>query len=250
MSDVKFEKQLLHPKWWLTWFGMAVWWLLVQVLPYATQMFLGKLLGLAAMRLAKRRTRIATINIQRCYPDLSASEQHNLIRQAMISVGQGVFESGIAWFWPQWRLKRLYQIEGLDHLHNAAENNQGVIFMGIHFTTIEICAAFINLETSIDGFYQPHKNAVYEYVQRHGRTRHIKISQMIGRKDVRGIVKRLRENRAINYAPDQDYGIKNGVFAPFFGIQTATVTAPTTLKRLGKAQIVPYISGRLANNQG
>ena len=42
---------------------------------------------------------------------------------------------------------------------------------------------------------------------------------------MRKTLKHLRSGKIIWYAPDQDYGIKHSVFAPFFGIQAATITA-------------------------
>ena len=38
-------------------------------------------------------------------------------------------------------------------------------------------------------------------------------------------IKWLKTGKTVLYAPDQDYGIKHSVFAPFFGIQAATITA-------------------------
>jgi KDO2-lipid IV(A) lauroyltransferase len=250
MSDIKFTKKLLHIKLWPTWLLMAMWWLLVQLLPYRLQMLLGGWLGLLAIKLGKRRRHIAVTNINVCFPEKTPEQRRIILKESSISLGKGFFESGIAWFWPDWRLRPLYTISGLEHLTAARDSGHGVLFMGIHFTPIEICAAFINLSYSIDGFYQPHKNPVYEYVQSVGRTRHNKKSQIIPRKDVRRIVTALREKRVINYAPDQDYGKRNSVFVPFFGVQTATVTAPAKLIRVGNAKIIPYTTRRLSGDSG
>ena len=42
------------------------------------------------------------------------------------------------------------------------------------------------------------------------------------------MLKVLRGGRAIWYAPDQDYGAKQSLFVPLFGIPAATVTATTS----------------------
>lgn len=250
MSRSVFHKKLLHPKYLHVWLAMFLWWLLVQILPYRMQMALGSALGLISGRLAKRRTLIARRNLELCFPEKSPAEREKILRDSMKSLGMGLFETGMAWFAPHWRYKNLYRIEGMDHLQKAKEEGQGVIFTCFHFTTLEICSAFISSTWSVDGFYRPHKNAVYEYIQQRGRERHNPFGQTVPRKDIRGIISLLRKQRAIVYLPDQDYGRDHSVFAPFFGVSAATVTAPAKLKRLGNAQIIPYATRRLENGKG
>ncbi len=250
MSQPRFTRSLLHPKFWPSWLGFGVWWFIVQLLPFSWQMAIGARMGLLMARLSPRRSRIARKNMEICMPEASEAEREVMFRRCMESVGKGVLESGMAWFWPKWRFKGLCRIEGLEHLEKAKDDGHGVLFMGIHFTTIEICAAFINQETSIDGFYRPHDNVVYEFLQAWGRTRHNENSKVISRRDVRSIVRALRQKRVINYAPDQDYGRRNSIFVPFFGMETATVTAPSQLVRTGKARIIPYVTGREKGDRG
>ncbi len=71
--------------------------------------------------------------------------------------------------------------------------------------------------------YREHKNPLFDFVQRRGRERHNLDSLAVERDDVRGMLKLLRSGRAIWYAPDQDYGAKQSIFVPLFGIQAATV---------------------------
>jgi lauroyl/myristoyl acyltransferase len=42
------------------------------------------------------------------------------------------------------------------------------------------------------------------------------------------------------YAPDQDLGEKNSVFAPFFNIQTATIAATARLAKTPNTVVIPY----------
>jgi len=248
MSRVAFKKELLMPKYWLSWLAMLFWFLLVQLLPFAIQVYLGNRLGDLLLRMGGSRVRIAKTNINLCFPEYSDEQKHVLLRDTLRATGVGVFESGAAWFWPNWRIKKRFVLDGLEHLQGAFDQGKGVLFMGIHFTPIEIGAACVNTATSIDGFYRPHKNAVYEYVQAVGRIWRNKKSQVIPNEDVRGIVRALRAGRAVNYAPDQDYGQRRSVFVPFFGIQTATVKATTQLLKAGRAEVIPWLTRRLPDN--
>lgn len=170
-----------------------------------------------------------------------------MTRAVMESVGIAFFETGMAWFWPKSRLKKLYTIEGLEHLHNAQRDGQGVLLMALHFAHIDIGAKLLGFEFSIDGTYRPHNNPVYDYVQRNGRERHSVGGQAIPRDDIRAMIKALRAGHAIWYAPDQDYGPKHSIFIPLFGVPAATVTATSHLARMGKARVIGFTQTRKSN---
>lgn len=250
MRYVQFSLTLLHPKYLFFWVAIFIWWLLVMVLPYRLQMKMGSCIGLTGLKVGKRRRAIAEQNIDACFAEKSYEDKQALLRESFKSLGKSFFESGIAWFWPAWRLRGMYTISGLEHLKKAQDDKQGVLFLAVHFTPIEICAAFINQHHSIDGFYHPHKNSVYEYVQSRGRTRHNSLSETIPRKNVRAAVRALKKCHVLNYAADQDYGANNSVFIPFFGILAATVTAPSKLVSLTNAKVIPYSTLRREDGSG
>ncbi len=243
MNPAKFKAHLLHPKYWLSWCAMGLWWLVSQ-LPLPVLIFLGRQLGNLLYSQNGSRAKIARRNIERCYPNLSTKQVEACVKTNLQETSIGIFESGAAWFWPTWRFRDKYIISGLEHIQRARDNNKGVLFLGIHFTTIEIGASLVNLNFPISGFYRPHKNAVYEFVQAFGRIRRNNHSSVIPNNDTRGIIKALRAGTIINYAPDQDYGKNRSVFVPFFNIQAATVKAPTQLSRAGKAEVIPWITKR------
>ncbi len=247
MEKPHFRLALLHPRYWLTWSFILLWWLISQ-LPYPCLRGIARVLAPLLQRFGKSRRRIVSRNLELCFPDKSAVELEQLLSENFFSTAMALLETGMAWFWPRWRLRRLFTIEGLEHLERG--DGQGTLLMAMHFTTLDIGAAFINLSSKIDGMYRPHKNPVYDYVQRKGRERHNDSSQVLTRDDVRGMIRNLKKGRAIWYAPDQDYGPKQSVFAPFFGIEAASVTATAKFARLGKARVVPFVQTRLPGNRG
>ncbi|WP_226666183.1 LpxL/LpxP family Kdo(2)-lipid IV(A) lauroyl/palmitoleoyl acyltransferase [Microbulbifer aggregans] len=244
MEKPHFRAALLHPRYWLTWLLFGVWFLIAQ-LPYRWQMALGRGLGHLMLKLAKTRRVIADRNLALCFPELSAQKREQLLRRNFASNGIALMETGMAWFRSSRWLRKRFTIEGLEHLQEPRERGQGVVMMAMHFTTLEIGAAFMAMSHPVDGMYRPHKNPVYDYMQRKGRERHGEDSDVFQRKDVRGMLRALKNGRAVWYAPDQDYGIKQGVFAPLFGIPAATVTGTSRFARVGRAQVVPYTVTRL-----
>ena len=248
MADTSptFSRALLHPRFALTWLGFGVWWLCAQ-LPTRWQVRLGGALGRALWFTAPRRRAIAARNLELCLPHLDAAARKRLLREHFAALGTAVFETGAAWFWSAARLDRAYEVEGIEHLQAASAAGQGVILMAFHFTHIDIGAKLLGRSVTIDGFYRPHNNAVYNYIQHRGRERHTHGGRAIARGDLRVMVKALRAGRAVWYAPDQDYGRSPGVFVPFFGVLANTVTATTQLARLGRARVVPFVQTRVGS---
>jgi Kdo2-lipid IVA lauroyltransferase/acyltransferase len=249
MDRSRFHASFLHPRFWLLWLGLGLLWLVVQ-LPYRVLLLLGRGLGVLMYRVARSRRHIARRNLQLCFPELSERERERLLRENFASTGIAFFEMAMSWWWPKPRLQRLARIEGLEHLQQAQAEGQGVILMALHFTTLEIGAALLSQRHTIDGMYREHKNPVFDFVQRRGRERHNRDASAIEREDVRAMLKVLRAGRTIWYAPDQDYGRKQSLFVPWFGINAATVTATTKFARLGRALVVPYTQERLADGAG
>lgn len=249
MKHSGFDIAFLHPRYWLLWFGLAILWLLTQ-LPYVILLRLGRGLGVLMRLGAASRRHIVSRNIELCFPQLSTPEREQLVRENFASMGIAFFEMAMSWWWPKKRLSSLLQVQGLEHLQAAQAQGQGIILMAIHFTTLEIGAALLGQRHTIDGMYRAHKNPVFDYVQRRGRERHNADAKAIEREDVRGMLKVLRQGRAIWYAPDQDYGPKQSLFLPLFGIPAATVTATSKFAKLGRAQVIPMTQTRLANGKG
>jgi KDO2-lipid IV(A) lauroyltransferase len=249
MKHSGFDIAFLHPRYWLLWLGLAILWLLTQ-LPYRVLLRLGRGLGVVMRYAAASRRHIVTRNPELCFPGLSKTQRQDLMRENFASMGIAFFEMAMSWWWPKKRLSGLVQVHGLHHLQEAQAHGQGVILMAIHFTTLEIGAALLGQRHTIDGMYRAHKNPVFDYVQRRGRERHNADAQAIEREDVRGMLKVLRQGRAIWYAPDQDYGAKQSIFVPLFGVPAATVTATSKFAKLGRAQVIPMKQTRLPKGQG
>ena len=244
-TDDVFRLAYLQPRYWLTWIVIGLSFIF-SLLPYRMLLQLGRLLGRAIYRVARRRVHIARVNLQKCYPQLDTQAREALLHKNFESVGIGVMELMMAWWWPRRRLEKLVSYRGLEHL----QSSQGTILLVMHFTTIELAGRLITLRHSVDATYREHGNPVFEYIQRRLRHRFDPDSKLLGRRDVRGMLRSLKAGRTVWYAPDQDYGIRNGLFVPFFGVMAATVTGTFRLAKGANARVVPMMVTRLANGQG
>lgn len=250
MARVVFKQSFLHPRYWLLWFGLGVLWLIVQ-LPYRWLRYIGAGFGRTMYLFAKKRRSIIERNLELCFPELSPKERVQITKRNFAAMGIAFVEMAISWWWPKKRFAKLIKkIEGLEYLTQAQEEKQGTILMALHFTTLEIGAALLATQIPMTGMYREHGNAFFDYVQRSGRERMNMESEAIERDDIRAMIKVLKNGETIWFAPDQDYGIKQAIFAPLFGIQAATVTSTTKFARIGKAKVVPFIQKPLANGTG
>jgi len=248
MQPPVFNRRLLAPRHWPAWVGVGIWFLIAQ-LPYKLQYYLPYLV-LPWLRRNKKRMNQAETNLRLCFPSLTESERKELLNETLYSTAMAIFETGIAWFWPKWRLRRLYTISGVEHVTQAQEEGKGALLLSMHFTTLDIGSAMLGQYVNYDGMYRPHNNAVYDYMQKVRREAYAPGGTAFSRDNVRGMISRLRQGRMIWYAPDRDLGEKLSIFVPFFGVQTATVTATGQFARMGRAKVIPFTQKRLPHGKG
>lgn len=247
MEPIRFSYSFLHPRYWRTWLGMGLWWLVAQ-LPFALLVTMGQVLGNVLYRIGGARRKITERNIELCFPQMSPQQRHELVRKNFESYGIALFEVPFAWWAPPKRFDSLVRVEGMEHI--ASLNGQGALLMAIHYTTLEVGAQAVGRFFPIDAMYRPHNNPVYDFLQRKGRLARSKASEVYSRDDVRGVARALRNGSVIWYAPDQDYGRRQSIFVPFFGIPAATVTATARFAQMGKARVVPFSHVRLPGAAG
>lgn len=242
LSTPVFTMALLHPRYWLTWLWFGVWALSSQ-LPYRLLVPVGKCLGAMMYAFAGRRRRIAERNIELCFPDLSDSEKNQRVKKHFAALGLSFFETGMVWFTPAARMEKRMHIDGLENIQSMLDQGEGILFLVPHFTTLEVLGLAIKCRVDkVDQTYRPHNNPVYDWVQSRCRERHSQSTTVLVARDVRGIVRSLKNGRRISFLPDQDYGRQNSIFAPFYGTPAATVSSMARLAQMSKVKVVPLMS--------
>lgn len=172
-----------------------------------------------------------------------------MIAENFRSLGMALVETGMAWFWPDSRVRKWFDVEGLDNLKRAQMQNRGVMVVGVHFMSLELGGRVMGLCQPMMATYRPHNNQLMEWVQTRGRMRSNKA--MIGRNNLRGIVGALKKGEAVWFAPDQDYGRKGSSFAPFFAVENVATTNGTyVLSRLSGAAMLTVTMVRKADYSG
>jgi KDO2-lipid IV(A) lauroyltransferase len=184
------------------------------------------------------RRRIAERNLARCFPEMGAEERAALLAENFRSVGRMPFEMAWSWSASEAFLRRIGRIEGLEHLRLAADQGRGLLLITAHFSCLDIGAHILALAFGdAAGIYRPLRSPVLEWYQNRSRARWTE--HMFRKDDLRSALRYLRNGGVLWYAPDQDFGPTQSVFAPFFGIQTATLKATERLVTLARCAVVP-----------
>jgi KDO2-lipid IV(A) lauroyltransferase len=238
--------ELFLPKYWITWLGLCVL-RAIELLPFPAQRHVGSALGRLIRFLPLAYVRIARRNIQLCMPALSPQDQADLVDRHCQSLGMGLCETANTWWSTDRRVHELAEIQGLDHLQAALAKGRGVIMIGGHFTTIEIATRILGTVVPLNVVYRPTKNAVLSHTMFTSFTRH---GKPIAYDDIRAMIRALRKNEAVWYAPDQSYRNKGAAMVSFFGIPAATTTATSRLARISGAAVLTYFPERLPGNAG
>lgn len=236
MSSRPPPRPSFAPRNWGGWLAAAMLWLLGW-LPKPLGRALVWPIGPLAYRLAGRRRAVAERNLERCFPQWSEEQRERVVRATFASVARMVAE--IAWCWsgPMGWFRRNCEVHGLQHLRDAEARGKGVLLVTGHFSCLEIGGRILLDHADYGGVYRPLNSEVMEWYQTRGRLRYADF--MISKRNALQAVKILRRGGTVWYAPDQDFGPDQSVFAPFFGIPTATLLATHRLPSMTGCAVVP-----------
>ena len=226
--------RLIHPRFWPTWILLGI----AFVVTASSAVWRQRIAALAGRYsgiLFPRRTHIARTNLQLCFPDQTEQALKQQLNDTMTSTAEGLLETGLAWLHPK-RLKHLEtEFEGLSHLERQP-GDPGILIIGMHFATLDLAGALLSAQHPFHVMYKRNQNPVIEWVMRTGRAHHYPAA--IDHTNIRRVIRALDRGAAVWYAPDQDYGPQNAVFAPFFGHPAATTTAANRIARITGAKVV------------
>ncbi len=240
-------RDYLHPKYWGMWLVIGLL-RLAALLPYRAQLKIGAWLGRLMNRLSKKRRRIVDTNLRLCFPEKSQAERDAIRDRCFENLGISLMEMAICWWWPDQKVKPLIEVRGLEHIEACRQQGRGVILLSGHFTSLEIGGRLLVQYIDMQAMYRTQRNRLFDsllYSKRKGY-----LADIVSRKNTLKLLKGIRRGIPTWYAPDQDFRRERNVFAPFFGVPTATITASSRLAKSAKAAMLPYFPERKDDGSG
>ncbi len=197
--------------------------------------------------LAKRRRHAAT-NLALCFPALDERARARLVRDTVRETVTGAFELVRGWYAPARALRGRADVQGMEHVRAAQAQGRGVLLFGGHIPHSELCARLLGdaLGERITIVARRNNDPCIERLMDGARRR--VFADVIGKKDVRGLLRALSRGGIVAYSADQDFNYQNA-FVPFFGVPAATLTATPDLARRGNAVVLPFWFHRDANGR-
>lgn len=229
----------------LTRLAVGLLWLL-HFLPLALLAPIGEAVGLAGYALVARRRRICLRNLELCFPDLPAAERRALARRHFRWLGRSYLERGLLRWAGERRLRRLVRVEGIEHLAGAG---RATIVLAPHFLGLDAAGVRLSLDFESISMYSRQSNAVVDKLLLDTRGRFGTVTLIRRQEGLRPVIRAMREGRHFYYLPDMDFGPRESIFVPFFGVPAATVPALSRLAALTGAPVVP-ISVRMLSGGG
>ena len=218
--------------------GVAVLWL-IHLLPMRWIGALGAALGSLLYRFG--RGRVTRINLALCFPDMPEHERHALGLRHFRMLGRNALELSVMVWGSERQLLELIQVEGLEHLR--ALEGRPVIALAPHFIGLNMGGIRVAYEyPGTASIYSRQKNPVLDRVFLKARTR-FGAPHLVSRQEgLRSVLRVIKSGKPFYFLPDMDFGARDAVFSPFFGVRTATITTLPRLARLTGAAVIPVVT--------
>ncbi|HVP70173.1 MAG TPA: hypothetical protein VMS45_02540 [Gemmatimonadaceae bacterium] len=222
------------PRHWPAW-ALWLWMRLNAALPLRVALAIHIPVGKALYRLAPKMRRVVRRNLEICFPDLDSAAIEALSKRQFEALAMTIPECAASWLGRD--VPGRFEFSGLEHLNAAVARGKGALLYTGHFTPLDICgAAFKGVAPLYSAMVSRRSSPVLNELQWRGRARNS--HEIISSDSVRSLLKFLRRNGVVWYAPDLAY--RDGVLLPFFGEPAMTNIATSKIARVSGATVLPY----------
>ena len=223
--------------------GVFVLWL-IHFLPMKWIGALGAGLGSILYRFG--RGRVTRINLALCFPQMSEAERYEIGRKHFRMLGRNALELSIMVWGTDEQLLELIRVEGLEHLKAAA--GRPIIALAPHFIGLNMGGIRVAYEyPGTASIYSRQKNPAVDRVFLKARTR-FGAPHLVSRQEgLRSVIRVIRSGKPFYFLPDMDFGRRDAIFSPFFGVPTATITTLPRLAKLADAAVIPVVTRQVGD---
>lgn len=227
--------------------GVFILWLL-HFLPFRVLVAIGNGVGVLLYLLAAKRRRIGDTNLRLCFPYMPQEMRVALLREHFKMFTRGLVERSILWWASAERISSLIRVEGVEHF--AAIQGQPAILLTPHFVGMDAGGQWVAQNTDTVCMYANQRSVYLTQLLLEKRARFRTQLLYSRQQGLRPILKGMKENKPFIYPPDQDQGVKDGAFIPFFGVPAATMMSVSRIAKMTGAKVVPSITRVLPGGAG
>lgn len=221
---------------------------LLRLLPGALLALIGSAFGRVLYVLARERRAVCRINLERCFPDTSPAEREAIARRHFACFARSLLDRGVLWWSSRATIMSRIDAAGLEHLR-AAQAAGPVILFAPHFVGLDAGWTRLTCELDLASVYANQKSRVMSDALYNGRMRFGRQQLFSRQEGIRPALSALKEGVPFYYLPDMDYGPRDALFVPFFGVPAATITGLSRLAQLAgratAARVVPCVTRML-----
>jgi Kdo2-lipid IVA lauroyltransferase/acyltransferase len=225
---------------------------LLSWLPARWNKALSIVVGRIGFGIARSRRNVALTNLRRCFPEKSESARVAIAKEHFRAYVQAALEHGFLWNASAQAIRDYVVLHDEHHWKRfrEGENKRAVIWLCPHFIGLDAAAIRISIDTAGCSMYSSQSNPDLDRLMYEGRTR-FNASKIFARTEgIKPVIRAMREGYPFYYLPDMDFGARESVFVPFFGVQAATLTAVSRLAKLTDAVVVPVIATQRDDGSG
>lgn len=228
-------------------FGVFILWVL-HFLPFRVLVAIGNALGVILYLSAAKRRRIGDTNLRLCFPQMPEETRKALLREHFKMFARGLVERCILWWSSAGRISSLIRVEGVEHF--VAVQGRPAILLTPHFVGMDAGGQWVAQHTDTVCMYANQRSVYLTKLLLEKRARFRTQLLYSRQQGLRPILKGMKENKSFIYPPDQDQGVKDGAFIPFFGVPAATMMSVSRIAKMTGAKVVPSITRVLPGGQG
>jgi KDO2-lipid IV(A) lauroyltransferase len=223
--------------------GLFVLWL-VHFLPMRWIGALGAGLGSILYRFG--RGRVTRINLALCFPKMSERERWELGRRHFRMLGRNALELSVMVWGSEEQLQRMIHVEGIENL--TAARGRPVIVLAPHFIGLNMGGNRVAWEVpGTASVYSRQKNPAVDRIFLRARTRFGDPFLVSRQEGLRNVIRAVKSGKPFYFLPDMDFGPRDAVFVPFFGVQAATITTLPRLAKLTGAAVIPVVTRQVGD---
>ncbi len=210
---------------------------------------IGTVLGYCIWLTKGRSYRITSLNVRKCFPELTEAQTQCFVRESLIETTKTMIEAGTIWHnSSEWLHSKIIAVEGEDILRSELMKGKGLLVLAPHLGNWEVVGPYIAKIAPLTVMYQPLLLPALNHLIITGRSK-LNISLApTNRKGVCMLLKALQQGTIVGILPDQVPNKGAGAEpVKFFGHPAMTMTLVHSLIERTECRAVSVFAKRVKN---